>query len=122
SKAYEGDLTLLNVSNEPSVLTVGSTTSVDPELAGYSLTQNFPNPFTSSTSFEFSLGQSEEVKFEVYSLTGQVVRSFEGRYTAGDHSIEWNGKTQNGVNVSEGVYLVRMTAGEFSTSIRVQKL
>ncbi len=122
SKAYEADLTLLNVTSEPSVLTVGSTTSVDPELAGYSLVQNFPNPFTSSTSFEFSLGQSEDVRFEIYSLTGQVVRSFEARYTAGDHSLEWDGKTQSGVSVSEGVYLVRMTAGEFSSSIRVQKL
>ncbi|MEM6345938.1 MAG: LamG-like jellyroll fold domain-containing protein [Bacteroidota bacterium] len=122
SQAYEGDLTLIEVTTEPNVLTVGATTSVDPQLAGYSFVQNFPNPFTSSTAFEFSLGQSENVKFEIYSLTGQVVRSFEGRYTAGDHSLEWDGKTLNGVDVSEGVYLVRMTAGEFSSSIRVQKL
>ena len=121
NKAYEGDLTLLEVTTEPNVFTVGTTTSVDAELAGYALVQNYPNPFTSSTAFEFSLGQSENVKFEIYSLTGQVVRSFEARYTAGDHSIDWNGKTQAGVEVSKGVYLVRMTAGEFSASLRVQK-
>ncbi|MFK7925625.1 MAG: LamG-like jellyroll fold domain-containing protein [Bacteroidia bacterium] len=122
SQAFAGDRSVLGVTTEANTLTVGSATAIDPsEMEGYQLGQNFPNPFTSSTAFEFSLGQSEEVSIEIYNLNGQVVRSFEGRYAAGDHSLEWNGTSANGAEVSQGIYFVRMKAGAYSSSIRVQK-
>ncbi|MEM6343253.1 MAG: ELWxxDGT repeat protein [Bacteroidota bacterium] len=123
SQAFAEDRSRLAVETEPNVLTVGSTTSVDPlEMQGYKLAQNYPNPFTSSTAIEFSLGQAEDLQVEIFTLTGKIVRSFEARYPAGNHSLEWDGNNASGAAVSQGIYLVRLKAGEYSSAIRVQKL
>ncbi len=51
---------------------------------------------------------------EVYNVLGQKVRALaNGPMPAGYHSIEWNSTNDAGQPVSSGVYLYRLTAGEF---------
>jgi len=48
-------------------------------------------------------------------MRGQLVRSFAPtRYEAGVWSILWNGKDNNGKNVSSGIYHIRMISGKKS--------
>ncbi|GEM_PF-2289560 len=71
----------------------------------YQLAQNYPNPFNPETKFVFALPQAGEVKLNIYSLTGQLVRALvDGKIAAGRHEIPWNGQDQFGLTVANGVY------------------
>ncbi|MEL6593390.1 MAG: cohesin domain-containing protein, partial [Bacteroidota bacterium] len=124
SNAINDVRTNLGIGVVSSPITVGGTsTNIDPlALAGYGLNNSVPNPFMNGTTLNFSVGQPETVEIAIYNVAGQVVRSFQGRYAAGDHQLEWDGRSANGTEVSEGMYFVRMKAGEFNAAVRVQKL
>jgi hypothetical protein len=76
---------------------------------GFSLRQNYPNPFSENTSIDFTLSEPAQVKLTVYNITGQVVAVLTNRkYQSGLHQISWApGETQNQV-LSEGVYFYRI--------------
>ena len=87
---------------------------------------NFPNPFNPETRIQFSIGNVgnvknvENVKIEVFNLRGQKVRSLVNEYLpAGEHSVTWDGRDENGRNVSSGVYFYRMRAGEYTETRRM---
>jgi hypothetical protein len=74
-----------------------------------SLDQNYPNPFNPSTTVTYSLSQTTNVTIDVQNLTGQTVAIlFEGQKRAGTHSIAFDAS-----NLSSGVYVYRLQAGEF---------
>ena len=85
--------------------------------AAFSLHQNQPNPFGEGTIIKFALPVRSEVAIEVYDAHGRRVRTLaRGEWPAGDHSVEWNGRSDRGDRVSPGVYLYRMRAGTFQSS------
>jgi hypothetical protein len=74
------------------------------------LRQNYPNPFNPSTSIEFYIPQSGNVKIEVYDVTGRVVYvAADGYYSAGSHLANWKN-----ANNSSGVYFYRMLFNGYS--------
>ena len=118
SQAFNNDRTRLGVG-----LIEGNLTSIDPfELKGYKLSQNMPNPFSGATTIAFSLGQPEDVSIEIYNITGQLIKHFEQRFTAGSHEISWNGQNESGFVMSEGVYIAHLKAGGYVSSIRMMKV
>ncbi|MEM7374562.1 MAG: ELWxxDGT repeat protein [Bacteroidota bacterium] len=120
--AKDDEGTYLGVGNSPHRIRIGTSTALDPwKLKGYTLSQNSPNPFQQSTSLTFSIGQREEVDISIYTLTGKLIQQFKGTYPTGEHDIFWNGTSQSGKPVSEGMYLLHMKAGEFQTSIKMVK-
>jgi len=38
---------------------------------------------------------------------------------AGEHSVQWNGVTDDGTSVASGVYFVRLTAGDFVKTVKM---
>jgi hypothetical protein len=74
-------------------------------LDEFILEQNYPNPFNPSTTINFSLPVSSEIKLKVFNLLGKQVASIsEGFYTAGNHSLEFNGK-----GLASGIYIYQLT-------------
>ena len=72
-----------------------------------------PNPFNPSTVISFVLPSSERVQLAVYDASGQLVKTLVNEVRSpGRHEVEWNGTDAGGRNVSSGVYLYRITAGE----------
>jgi hypothetical protein len=79
--------------------------------------QNYPNPFSAkgygtfgnpSTTIRFGLPAASHVTVEVFNMLGQKVATlFDGRKDAGVHDLQFNA-----VNLSAGVYLYRIQAGE----------
>ena len=76
---------------------------------------NYPNPFTTSTSFWFEHnkpGQDLQVKLQIFTLTGRVIKSIKQTInTPGNRSseLEWNGLDDYGDKVGRGVYLYRLS-------------
>ncbi len=78
--------------------------------AGYSLGQNFPNPFNPVTRIYFSIPQEGNVKLAVFNLLGEMVGVLVDGFTvAGSHAVEWNGS-----GMPSGVYYYTIHSGTFS--------
>ena len=75
----------------------------------FQLAQNYPNPFNPSTTFEYSITKSSHVVLEVFNVLGQsVARVVDGQLNAGSYRV-----TYDASHLSSGVYLYRLTAGDF---------
>ncbi|MDI6794313.1 MAG: T9SS type A sorting domain-containing protein [bacterium] len=95
-----------------------------PELAKDSLFQNYPNPLNPETWLPFSLATKADVGINIYSLSGQLIRSLNlgekeaGFYTAkgkgeSNSAVYWDGKDESGKEVASGVYFYQLRAGSF---------
>ena len=74
--------------------------------------QNYPNPFNPETTIQYQLNKAGPVKLEIYSVTGQRVRTLVNEnLEAGNHQIRWDGRNDAGVQVSSGTYFYRLDAG-----------
>ena len=68
------------------------------------LMQNYPNPFNPTTHIDFVLPQASKLTLRVYNLLGQQVSELaNGRFTAGRHSVTFDGS-----NLSSGIYFYRL--------------
>ncbi|MGE5314252.1 MAG: FlgD immunoglobulin-like domain containing protein [Acidobacteriota bacterium] len=83
----------------------------------FALGQNFPNPFNPTTDIRFALPAQSHVTFEVYSITGGLVRTLiNTEMPAGFYTVTWNGTNDNGQVVASGMYFFRVHAGSFTAS------
>jgi hypothetical protein len=88
---------------------------------------NFPNPFGGSrgdlTRFQFQINNSADVVLRIYSLVGELVKSYESvRYGPGVHrNIIWDGKNDNGNVVINGVYIAIIDVKPVNGSGKVYK-
>ncbi len=84
----------------------------------FSLEQNYPNPFNPSTKISYSVPEKSFVSIKVYNVTGEEVASLvNGIQSEGSHLVTFNAK-----NLSSGIYIARMTAGSFTSSIKMNLL
>ena len=95
-----------------------------PELPiDYALFQNYPNPFNPSTTVRFSVPVTGQVKVSIYNTLGQEVRTLYDNVTErGTKEVRFDGKDKNGITLSTGMYLYRMTAGSFVQSKKMMFL
>ncbi len=70
---------------------------------------NYPNPFNTATSISFSVDRPGMVTLNIYSLTGQKIRTLAAeRFPAGTHTVRWGSEGDGGTPVSSGIYFVRL--------------
>ena len=78
----------------------------------FHLTQNFPNPFNSSTCIVYSIPKATNVELSIYDICSRLIRSLvRGKASAGTYLVRWDGKDSSGKEVGSGVYLYRLRAG-----------
>lgn len=78
--------------------------------AGFSLSQNYPNPFHSETTITFDLPSKEFVSLRVFDALGNEVSVLvHEQLPAGTYSERWNAE-----GLPDGVYFYRLEAGAFS--------
>ncbi len=73
----------------------------------------YPNPFSERTTISFTLNATENVSLAVYDMSGRLVRNLltNASYADGVHQITWDGTSNAGTRVSNGVYLYQLQAG-----------
>lgn len=83
----------------------------------YILYQNYPNPFNPNTTVKFQVPQTSDVTIKIYDMLGQEVRTlFTGQVLRGNYTVNWDGLSNTGQQMSSGSYIYRMVAGEFVQS------
>jgi len=103
-----------NVANV--LLTLG-TTSVQDAAAEiptkFELEQNYPNPFNPETTIKYHLPARVNVTLRIYNALGQELRTLVNNVQdIGVYTATWDGKDNNGRQLSTGLYLFRLEAGE----------
>ncbi len=111
---------------------IGQASLVEAPPTEFRLSEPYPNPVGSSGTrleLEIPLGigpslsgarggsgtGSVRVQVEVYNVRGQLVRKvMDEPLRPGRHSIQWDGRTDNGAFVSSGLYVMRVIAGSFN--------
>jgi hypothetical protein len=86
----------------------------EPPVTAIRLNQNCPNPFSPSTTIRFSMGTPGHTTLAIYGIQGRLIRVLSDEYRdLGDHAVVWDGKDEFGEEVAAGVYLYRLSLGEF---------
>jgi hypothetical protein len=78
----------------------------------FALSQNFPNPFSNSTTFKFALKDPAHVKLSVYNIKGQLVsRVVDGDMAPGFYEIPWS-PADGDHKLANGIYFYKLEAGD----------
>ena len=89
-------------------------TDIENELlqANTHFVQNFPNPFQNSTTISFSCRkETENTEISIYNSKGQKIKTFANLQInkSPNQQITWDGKDENGKQVSPGIYLYKLS-------------
>ncbi len=82
--------------------------------------QNYPNPFNPETWIPFQLAQDSTVTATIYDVTGKKIRMIElghiaaGNYVEVNRAIYWDGRSEDGEQVSSGTYFYQIEAGDYT--------
>jgi len=117
----DGDDELISIDNSLlSICGLGRTGIVDESSRPVRpfLVYNYPNPFNSSTTIEYSLPEAGEVTVEVFDLLGRKVETLVNeKQAAGAYKINWNADNQ-----ASGIYFYRIEAGDYQDTRRMMLL
>jgi hypothetical protein len=92
----------------------------DATLKNYYLGHNYPNPFNPETAIEYRIPVASNVKIVIHDARGREVNVLvDGFMPAGGHTIQWDGRSGNGLRLPSGIYLLRMQAGDFSETRKI---
>jgi photosystem II stability/assembly factor-like uncharacterized protein len=82
---------------------------VDELPTGFSLSNNFPNPFNPSTKIKYSVPQSSNVIIKVFDILGSEIETLVSEEKpAGTYEIIWYAE-----GLPSGVYFYQLKAGDF---------
>jgi len=99
------------VSSEVTLLvTAVAETTVPAVPSDWVLAQNYPNPFNPTTEITFGLPKTAQVLLVVYNALGAQVRILaQNQFSAGYHTMNWDGCNEAGQEVGPGIYFYRLT-------------
>ena len=89
-------------------------------LRAFALYQNYPNPFNPSTTIEYRIPLSGQVKINIFNIQGRLIRTLSNsQQTTGTHKIIWDGKDNSGISAASGIYFCQIL---FKGNMLVKKL
>ena len=114
---YDGELTIThNAAGTPEVIPVelhipSAAGDDDVMPTEFALLGNYPNPFNAVTEIRYDVPQASLVTITLYNVLGQEVRTLvNGIMDAGRHVAVWDSRDNRGLDMTSGLYLVRMEA------------
>ncbi|MBP1657995.1 MAG: 5'-nucleotidase protein [Bacteroidetes bacterium] len=97
----------------------GSTDLIALVPSEFSLSQNYPNPFSEKTTVKFCVAYRTRVRLEILTAEGKSVRTLvDGEKDPGTYEVECDVRGEyapggNACDLSEGVYVCRLLARDF---------
>ena len=99
---------------------LGTTGVPQPDGERFRLALGGANPSRGGTLLSYAVPRSTPVKIEVFSALGQKVRTLVNRVVEpGQYTARFDLRQEGAPQLGPGVYMVRMTAGEWSQRLRV---
>ena len=87
------------------------------------LSKATPNPFNPRTTFSLNIPRRASVRVTIHSLDGGLVAELaNGEFSAGEHSLHWDGQDDSGRAVGSGVFFVRLSTVEHSETLQITLL
>lgn len=81
-------------------------------IPSYKLNQNYPNPFNPSTTIEYSINKTSDVKIKIYDITGREMQLLaQGIQTSGTYKVNLTAKS-----LSSGTYFYQLIIDGYSES------
>ncbi len=81
----------------------------------YALKAAYPNPFNPTTTIGYAVPKTSDVKVVVYDMLGREAAVLvNSSVEVGNYSVNWNAS-----DLSSGMYLIRMTAGDFTSTQKI---
>ena len=112
-----GHFLIPNIVNAEFTL-IKSEISIEPVIFG--LQGSYPNPFNPNTTINYSVEKEGLISLIVYDMMGREIKSLVSGYLTPNHySVVWNGKDNADRQVPSGIYLYRLTSGEFTDMKKV---
>lgn len=83
----------------------------DTQTSGFTLEQNFPNPFNPSTTITYRLEKPDRVRLEVHDIAGRLVSTLVDQYQSiGRYTVKWN--AYDGISkLASGMYFASLHVG-----------
>jgi hypothetical protein len=79
-----------------------------------------PDPFVNTTTISFAVPNATDVSLTVYNRIGQHVTTLlNGHKNEGTYNVNWNRRDARGFEVPNGVYFVRLTCGDVSSTANI---
>ena len=89
---------------------ITSVESIDGVPTTFALAQNYPNPFNPSTTIQFSIPKSSNVKITVFNILGEEISTLVNSFmNAGNYKVTFNAS-----NLPSGMYLYRIQSENFT--------
>ncbi len=81
-------------------------------FAGFSLGENYPNPFSKTTILSFTVPQTDYVSLKVYNVNGIEIAELAGKvFPPGSHSVEYHAG-----GIPAGIYFYTMNTNQYIMS------
>jgi len=79
-----------------------------------------PNPFSALTRIAYDLPSAGVVRIAVYDASGRCLRTLVDAIRGpGPHTVEWNGRTDDGTALGTGTYVLRVQSGDKVRSSKI---
>lgn len=102
-------LTWLRDYVETTEITVSNEEISNEGPSSFRLEQNYPNPFNPSTQISYEIAKTSRVTISVYDITGRKIQTLVNQQQSiGSYTINFNAD-----NLSTGIYLYEIKAGDF---------
>ncbi len=86
----------------------------------FGLMGNYPNPFNPETTIRFSLAKAGNMRLVIYDISGkQITTLLNGYRSAGEYSLNWNGRLSSGTAAPSGIYFAVLTSGRQTDRLRL---
>jgi len=82
---------------------------------GFFLLQNYPNPFSQTTTMNYHLSSKINIELKIYNQTGQEIKTLvETQQNVGEYQIQWDGRDSQNNIVPNGIYYYQLKSGKYS--------
>lgn len=90
----------------------------------FALEPVYPNPFNPVAHISYRLDTETDISLLITDIKGNAVRQLicEKKQPAGNYSVNWDGKNDNGVKLPSGVYFIIMRVNAKTTSQKIMLL
>ena len=105
-------------SNTTSIILGSLDINGDQPLAeSYKVYQNFPNPFNPTTIISYKLPKDSHIQITIYDMNGRIVKNLLNKHqNAGLNSIKWDATSDQGKQVSAGMYIYSIETPDIKQS------